>query len=149
MRASPWTVWCMVLGFALGGVFDGILLHQILQWHHLLSAIEGQSHLQVLWDGYFHGAMYILTIVALWGLWRAHRTARDANGRLPAGALLIGFGAWHVADAVLAHWVLGLHHIGMDSDNPLLWDLIWLAAFGLVPLLAGWILVRHRGRAAA
>ena len=68
---------------------------------------------------------------------------------LLAGALLTGFGAWHVVDALLAHWVLGLHHIRMDSDNPLLWDLIWLAAFGLVPLLAGWILVRRRGRAAA
>jgi Predicted membrane protein len=28
------------LGFGLGGFFDGILLHQILQWHHLLSGIE-------------------------------------------------------------------------------------------------------------
>lgn len=24
-----------LLGFALGGFFDGILLHQVLQWHHL------------------------------------------------------------------------------------------------------------------
>jgi len=29
-----------LLGFALGGFFDGILLHQILQWHHLLSGVE-------------------------------------------------------------------------------------------------------------
>jgi uncharacterized membrane protein len=27
------------LGFALGGFFDGIILHQILQWHHLLSGV--------------------------------------------------------------------------------------------------------------
>ena len=27
------------LGFAFGGFFDGILLHQILQWHHLLSLV--------------------------------------------------------------------------------------------------------------
>jgi uncharacterized membrane protein len=147
MHASPWTVWCMVLGFALGGVFDGILLHQILQWHHLLSAIEGHSHLQVRWDGYFHGAMYILAVASLWALWRAHRTAPDANGRPLTGALLIGFGAWHVVDAVLAHWVLGLHHIRMDSGNPLLWDLIWLAAFGLVPLVLGWVLAPRGGRA--
>ena len=25
------------LGFGIGGFFDGILLHQVLQWHHLLS----------------------------------------------------------------------------------------------------------------
>ena len=41
------------LGFALGGFFDGILLHQILQWHHLLSLVPGVTELrmQVLWDG--------------------------------------------------------------------------------------------------
>lgn len=44
------------LGFALSGFFDGILLHQILQWHHLLSLVEGVGDLaaQVMWDGYFH-----------------------------------------------------------------------------------------------
>ncbi len=26
-----------ILGFSLGGFFDGILLHQVLQWHHLFS----------------------------------------------------------------------------------------------------------------
>jgi uncharacterized membrane protein len=34
--------WLILLGFALGGFFDGILLHQILQWHHLLSSRSGQ-----------------------------------------------------------------------------------------------------------
>jgi uncharacterized membrane protein len=29
--------WTIVLGFGLGGFFDGIILHQVLQWHHLLS----------------------------------------------------------------------------------------------------------------
>jgi uncharacterized membrane protein len=32
-----------VLGFAFGGFFDGILLHQVLQWHHLLSLVKGGS----------------------------------------------------------------------------------------------------------
>src|SRR5690606_18965301 len=41
MWRSPWTRWGTVLGFALGGFFDGILLHQILQWHHLLSLVPG------------------------------------------------------------------------------------------------------------
>ena len=30
----------LALGFALGGFFDGIVLHQVLQWHHLLSAVD-------------------------------------------------------------------------------------------------------------
>ena len=28
----------LLLGIGLGGFVDGIVLHQILQWHHLLSS---------------------------------------------------------------------------------------------------------------
>lgn len=45
------------LGFGLGGFFDGILLHQVLQWHHLLSGVE-QAHVDIrvliMTDGLFH-----------------------------------------------------------------------------------------------
>lgn len=37
--ANRWVLWAAVLGFALSGFFDGVLLHQILQWHHLLSLV--------------------------------------------------------------------------------------------------------------
>jgi uncharacterized membrane protein len=26
------------LGLGLGGFFDGIILHQVLQWHHMLTS---------------------------------------------------------------------------------------------------------------
>jgi uncharacterized membrane protein len=53
----------ILLGIGLGGFVDGIVLHQILQWHHMLSS-EG-SHptttvagleTNTLWDGLFHAA---------------------------------------------------------------------------------------------
>lgn len=28
----------ILFGLGLGGLFDGILLHQVLQWHHMLSS---------------------------------------------------------------------------------------------------------------
>lgn len=122
-----------MLGLALGGFFDGILLHQILQWHHLFSLVPGVASLraQMLWDGYFHAMMYVLAIVAMWGLWRSRR----ALPGLPA--VLIGFGVWHMVDALLSHWVLGIHRVRLDSPNPLLWDLLWLGLFGIMPLLVG------------
>src|SRR5690606_37996060 len=53
-----------LLGFAIGGFFDGILLHQILQWHHLLSGLgdggPGDLRFQILADGLFHLMMYVL-----------------------------------------------------------------------------------------
>ncbi|HZF78582.1 MAG TPA: DUF2243 domain-containing protein, partial [Rubrivivax sp.] len=32
-----------MLGIAFSGFFDGILLHQVLQWHHLLSGLDGEG----------------------------------------------------------------------------------------------------------
>jgi len=132
-----------LLGFALGGFFDGILLHQVLQWHHLLSGLEGEGwrdlRVQVLADGLFHAAMYVVAVVGLWLLWRGRP---DGDRRIVANAL-IGFGVWHMVDGVLSHWLLGIHRIRMDSPNPLAWDLFWFVAFGVLFVVAGWWLRRR------
>ena len=145
MKALSWSLWSIALGFALGGFFDGILLHQILQWHHLLSLVPGMAdlRLQVLWDGYFHALMYVIAAIALFGLWRTHRRSPPARGGQVSGGLLLGFGGWHILDTLLSHWLLGIHRIRLDSPDPLLWDLIWLAAFGLLPFILGGLLLRH------
>jgi uncharacterized membrane protein len=127
-----------LLGFSLGGFFDGILLHQILQWHHLLSTINaGDMRFQVAADGYFHAFMYVVVAAGLWMLWRSWQRAEAASGRLLAATMLIGFGTWHMLDSVLSHWLLGIHRIRMDSEFPLMWDLIWFAVFGLLPFALG------------
>lgn len=127
-----------LLGVAFGGFFDGILIHQILQWHHLLSAIDSDNvRLQVMADGLFHALMYVLTLAGLWLLWRAAGTARVAAVPLLV-SMLAGFGAWHLLDAVLSHWILGIHRLRMDSTTPLFWDLLWLAVFGIGPISAAW-----------
>lgn len=137
--------WGAVLGFALGGFFDGILLHQVLQWHHLLSLVPGVETLraQVLWDGYFHALMYLVALIGLYGLWRNRAAEPERNGVHLLGSVLVGFGLWHLVDAVLSHWLLGIHRIKLDSPNPLAWDLVWLAGFGLLPFAAGWLLLRR------
>lgn len=132
----------LLLGVALGGFFDGILLHQILQWHHLLSDADwargGGLALQLLADGAFHGLMYVLALVALAWLWARRRAfGGPAAGAFLVAWLLIGFGAWHVADALLSHWLLGIHRVRSDVGNPLIWDLGWLAVFGVAPMLLG------------
>jgi len=147
MWTPSWARWGATLGFALGGFFDGILLHQILQWHHLLSLVPGidDLRLQVLWDGYFHLLMYAIALAGLAGLWRAQRRGALERGRPLLGALCVGFGLWHAVDALLSHWLLGIHRIRIDSANPLAWDLVWLVVFGLLPLFAGWRWMKRRG----
>jgi uncharacterized membrane protein len=139
-----------LLGFALGGFFDGILLHQVLQWHHLLSGLQGEPfndiRVQILADGLFHLKAYLIALVGLGLLWRArHEFAEPLAGRLLLTTSLIGFGVWHLVDAILAHWILGIHRIRMDAENVLLWDLIWFFVFGIAFIAAGWLLWRNTG----
>ena len=135
-----------LIGFALSGFFDGVLLHQILRWHHLLSALDGDLAFQVAADGWFHAGMYGVLAIGLWILWRRRAALTEpGSGRAVAAWGLIGFGAWHVADAVLSHWLLGIHRIRMDAANPLAWDLGWLASTGVPPLVMGAWLLRRGG----
>lgn len=139
------------LGFALGGFFDGILLHQILQWHHLLSGLpQAAADLRflVMADGLFHLAMYGVVAFGLLWLWRGRTAiAVDGAGRQGLAWAMIGFGSWHIVDAFLSHWLLGIHRIRMDSEIPLFWDILWLCLFGLMPVLLGiWIKRGGRGR---
>jgi len=141
-----------LLGFALGGFFDGILLHQILQWHHLLSGLTGAHfadiRVQILADGAFHALMYVLAAIGLALLWKARRQyVQPGADRGLFAMVLIGFGVWHVVDSVVSHWLIGLHRIRMDAPSPLMWDLIWFFAFGLVPLALGlWLRRRPPGK---
>jgi len=140
-----------LLGFAFGGFADGILLHQILQWHHLLSGWAARGTLdalryQVLWDGLFHAAHYAILAGGLALLWPRPGGPRPDRRRLAAWFAL-GFGIWHLLDAVLNHWVLGLHRIRQDAAFPLLWDLLFFA-IGLFAVALGWRWLRRGGPAA-
>ena len=142
----------VVLGFALSGFFDGVLLHQILQWHHLLSLVEVEAvrslRVQILADGLFHALMYVVAVAGLILLWRARSglAAPDGSRRLWSG-VLVGFGAWNVVDVGLFHWILGIHHVRLDVPDPVVWDAAWLIVFGLAPLAAGGLVVGRRRRA--
>src|SRR5215207_4484324 len=57
----------ILFGLGLGGLFDGIVLHQILQWHHMLTNVgypaDSVDNLKVntFWDGIFHASTYLFT----------------------------------------------------------------------------------------
>jgi uncharacterized membrane protein len=140
-----------VLGVALGGFFDGILLHQVLQWHHLLSLVPGEDlrriETQILADGAFHVLMYAVALAGLWLLWRARDGfAADGGGRRMLTFFLLGFAAWNALDVVGFHWIMGIHRIRVDVPvgDRLRWDLLWLVLFSLGPAAAA-VLTSRRG----
>lgn len=141
----------VILGVAFSGFFDGILLHQILQWHHLLSLVPGPAfqdpRVQIAADGGFHLLMYGLAAVGLVLLWKDAAKARPTPSFWRS--FIIGFGAWNIADTVLFHWLLEWHHIRLNTQTPLLWDLGWVVAFGVAPLAAALIGPIGHGRMGA
>jgi uncharacterized membrane protein len=145
----------ILLGIGLGGFVDGILLHQILQWHHMLTS-EGSYpkttvaglETNTLWDGIFHAATWIAVAAGIYILWR--RTANwqwAVSGRAFVGWLLVGWGIFNIVEGVVDHHILTIHHVREGEEiNETAWDLAFLA-FGALLVIGGWLLARSGERA--
>jgi uncharacterized membrane protein len=150
--APPSTAAGLLFGLGLGGFVDGILLHQILQWHHMVSNVEAFPvttvaglEVNTLVDGFFHSitwmlvvAASIVTIVA----WRRGRLA--PNWGFHFGLVLVGWGIFNLVEGIINHQILQIHHVRDDLGGPTSWDLGFLS-FGVLLILGGWSLYR-RGR---
>lgn len=140
----------ILLGLGLGGFFDGIILHQVLQWHHMLTSagypptsVENLEF-NTTWDGIFHLSTYVFVLLGLLILWRrAHQTHGPWSGKLLAGSMLMGFGIFNVVEGIVDHHLLGIHHVNetIPPDQWVYWDLAFLA-WGALMLLGGWFLLK-------
>ena len=138
----------IVLGLGFGGFADGIVLHQILGWHHLVCITEhcqptSIEHLQRqnTQDGFFHLAVWITSLTGLAMLFRAARRSTAWSGRTLLGAMLAGWGCFNFVEGLIDHQLLGIHHVLPGHPLQLLWDLLFLASglgFGAI----GWILIK-------
>jgi uncharacterized membrane protein len=140
-------------GLGLGGFFDGIVLHQLLQWHHMLSSwypitsIENLE-LNTRWDGIFHSATYVFVVVGLFLLWQAaHRRHLYWSTKLLIGSMLVGFGVFNVIEGIINHQILGVHHVNetVPPEQWICWD-IGFVVWGALMLLGGLWLIRSGQR---
>jgi uncharacterized membrane protein len=145
----------LILGIGLGGFVDGIVLHQILQWHHLLSSTGTDNiglpdygastvrglEVNTLWDGLFHALTWVLVVIGLALLWRVGQDRHQPrSGRGLLGLMLAGWGLFNLVEGVIDHHLLGIHHV-RSGDGQLLFDLGFLA-LGAALLAGGWALYR-------
>ena len=141
----------VLFGLGLGGFFDGIILHQVLQWHHMLTSAGyppdsvRNFQINVMWDGLFHMSTYAFTAAGLYVLWRYSRRnhVRWSRKLLP-GAMLVGFGAFNLIEGIIDHQILGIHHVNetVPREQWIYWDLGFLA-WGAAMVVGGWYLLKR------
>ncbi|GAA2532613.1 MULTISPECIES: DUF2243 domain-containing protein [Streptomyces] len=146
----------IVLGVGIGGFVDGILLHQLLQWHHMLTSTDQDRigvkyydpdtvsglEMNTVWDGVFHTVCWLAVLTGLALLHsRVTRNRRQVwTSRVLWGWMLVGWGLFNLVEGVLNHHVLGIHHV-RAGDGQVWWDLGFLA-LGALLLAGGWLLQR-------
>jgi len=146
MNRGPLLSAGMLLGVGLGGFFDGILLHQLLQWHNMLSSHLPPDDLvsakvNMFWDGLFHAFTWLVTLAGVVLLWRAgQRPDVPWSTRTFFGAMVGGWGLFNLVEGLIDHQLLGVHHV-KPGPHQLAWDMGFLA-FGALLLLTGWLLAR-------
>ena len=153
-RGGPVRAPSLLLGLGLGGFVDGIVIHQMLQWHHMVShtesfpmtTLEGLQA-NTLADGLFHASAWVFVLVGSLLTVAAWRNGRLApTWRFHIGLLLAGWGIFNLVEGIVDHHILGIHHVRDDLGGPLSWDLGFLA-FGAALLLGGGALYRNGRRA--
>jgi uncharacterized membrane protein len=134
-----------LLGIGLGGFVDGIVFHQILQLHNMLSSwlpptSVANLEINMVWDGLFHAFCWIATVVGLGLLWRAlTRPDVPRQGAVFLGAMLLGWGLFNLVEGLIDHQILQVHHVH-ERGSHLLWDLVFLGSgAALIGLGAGLI----------
>src|SRR5687767_8745267 len=129
-KATPMSVTtapALLLGVGLGGFIDGIVLHQILQWHSMLSNVVRPStveaiHLNMFWDGVFHTATWIVTFVGVVLLWRTGKRGTNPPLSVFLGAMLMGWGAFNLVEGLINHELLELHNV-REVMEPAVWNI--------------------------
>jgi uncharacterized membrane protein len=138
-----------LLGMGLGGLIDGILLHQVLQWHHMLSArwpatTATDLRMNIWADGLFHAGATALAVLGGWILWhRVHLRRPVPALREIGGGLMCGWGSFNLLEGVVNHHWLELHNV-REAADPLLWNLAFLLLAGALPVFCGVWMIRGR-----
>jgi len=147
----PLTTAAMVLGIGLGGFMDGIVLHQMLQWHEMLSAkipptdYVGKS-VNMFWDGIFHFFCLAVVFTGVLLLWKlTGRPDINRSGKLLSGGMLMGWALFNIVEGIIDHHILKLHNVVEYAADHHTGNTIFLGA-SAVMLLAGYFLVRKADR---
>jgi uncharacterized membrane protein len=141
----------VMIGIGMGGFIDGIIFHQVLQWHATISAILPPDTLvnksvNMFWDGIFHLFTWTCTATGIAMLWKyVKRDDAILSTRTMVGGSLAGFGLFNFVEGLVDHSILKLHNVRELSENKEMWNLLFLLS-GILLLAIGYWLIKSSGR---
>ncbi|WP_405566975.1 DUF2243 domain-containing protein [Streptomyces sp. NBC_01167] len=147
----------LTLGVGLGGFVDGIVLHQLLQWHHMLTStnhdrigvkyypattVDGLK-MNTVWDGIFHAICWVAVLAGLALLYSRVTDHRRRVWISPAlwGWILVGWGLFNIVEGLVDHQILGIHHVYAGAQQAW-WDAGFLL-LGALFVAGGWAIQRR------
>lgn len=149
----------ILLGVGLGGFVDGILLHQLLQWHHMLTSTDTDNigvkfysphtvsglEMNTVWDGIFHVVCWLSVLTGLAVLYSrvTHQRRQVWTSRVLWGWVLVGWGLFNLVEGIIDHQILGIHHV-REGPHRIWWDVGFLLLGGV--LIAVGHLLQRGGR---
>lgn len=146
----PIATTALILGIGIGGFLDGIILHQMLQWHEMLSNVVpntdyvGKS-INMFWDAVFHAFCIVVVMIGIVRLWQiSRRKDVSKSGYLLAGGMLSGWGIFNIVEGVIDHHILKLHNVMEFSADHDPANYIFLG-ISVVMVAAGYWIGARRG----
>jgi uncharacterized membrane protein len=135
-----------VLGVGLGGFADGIVFHQILQIHNMLSARVSTDEIvgakvNMVWDGVFHALTWFVTMIGLFALWKASTNpVVPWSGKILIGSWFAGWGLFNLVEGIIDHHIFHLHHV-VERLGISIFDYLFLVS-GVLFIILGIVLIR-------
>jgi len=148
LKKAPVVVFSLCLGIGMGGFIDGIVLHQILQWHQMLSnkitptTFETKS-INMFWDGIFETVTWIFTFIGILLMWQSRRrTDLHLSNHLFWSGLISGWGIFNLMDSIFNHYLFRFHNVRENVPQVAAWNLGFLIiSLGMIVL--GWLMMKQ------
>ncbi|WAH44048.1 DUF2243 domain-containing protein [Alicyclobacillus fastidiosus] len=138
-RSDYTFIGAFIFGMGLIGMLDGIVFHQILQWHSTYMLTNRFN--QIVSDGLLHLITTGLMVTGAILLWTDPATdKRLSNPRFLSG-LFFGAGTFNFMEGVIDHHLLQIHHVRHGHPYQTQYDLAF-DLFAILLLFIGGVLYR-------